>query len=55
MSTVFHDVRHAWRLLSRAPGFTLAALVTLALAIGVNTAVFACAPSPVALTCPRLR
>jgi predicted permease len=40
MSTVVQDVRHAWRLMSRAPGFTLAALVTLALAIGVNTAVF---------------
>ncbi len=40
MTTVVHDLRHAVRLMFRAPGFTLAALVTLALAIGVNTAVF---------------
>ena len=34
------DVRHGFRLLRRAPGFTTAALVTLALAIGATSAVF---------------
>ena len=40
MNAMLQDVRHTLRLMTRAPGFTLAALVTLALAIGVNTAVF---------------
>ncbi len=35
------DVRHAARRLCRAPGFSAAALLTLALGLGVNTALFA--------------
>jgi putative ABC transport system permease protein len=34
------DVRHGVRLLQRAPGFTAAALVTLALGIGATSAIF---------------
>jgi hypothetical protein len=37
---LFQDVRNARRALGRAPGFAAAALVTLALGIGANTAVF---------------
>ncbi|MEO7275520.1 MAG: ABC transporter permease [Vicinamibacterales bacterium] len=40
MFDVIRDVRHAGRRLLRTPAFTLATLVTLALGIGANTAIF---------------
>jgi len=40
MNTLIQDIRLAVRALSRAPAFTLAVLVTLALGIGASTAIF---------------
>lgn len=40
MDTLWHDIQFSFRMLQRKPGFAAVAIITLALGLGANTAIF---------------
>ncbi len=52
METLWRDVKYALRLLAKSPGFAAVAILTLALGIGANTAIFTLFDAVVLKTLP---
>lgn len=43
LGTIWHDARHGWRMLAKNPGFSLVAILSIAIGVGANTAMFSVA------------
>src|SRR5262245_5933024 len=52
MDEFLRDLRHGGRLLAGSPGFTVVAVLSLALAVGANTAIFSLVDAVILKTLP---